>query len=173
MQRTAPTLFVFSGRPGVGKSTLARHLAAATNSFWLRIDTLEQALRDLCQIKVEGEGYRLAYRIAQDNLSLGNSVVADCCNPIALTRNEWQAISSRAGANHVDIEVICSDLNEHQARIASRESEIPGLLLPDWEAVQAREYHSWQGRAIQIDTAGASVLASFNALASRLGLAHA
>ena len=43
----------------------------------LRIDTIEQVLRELCGMEVEGEGSRLAYRIAADNLLLGLEVVAD------------------------------------------------------------------------------------------------
>lgn len=56
----------------------------------MRIDTVEQAIRDLCDFNVEGEGYRLSYRIAADNLKLGISVVADSCNPIDLTRSLQQ-----------------------------------------------------------------------------------
>jgi hypothetical protein len=72
----------FCGLPGSGKSTLARAVARRYNAVYLRIDTVEQALRDLCSVDVQGEGYRLAYRIASDNLRLGHSVVADSCNPI-------------------------------------------------------------------------------------------
>ena len=75
-------LFIFSGLPAAGKSTLARFLVKEFGAVYLRIDTIEQGLKDLCRINVEGEGYRLAYRMATDNLQLGNNVVADCCNPI-------------------------------------------------------------------------------------------
>ncbi len=59
-----PTLFIFSGLPGSGKSTLAKELSKVTGATYLRIDTVEQAIRDLCNFKVEGEGYRLSYRVA-------------------------------------------------------------------------------------------------------------
>ena len=85
----APMLFVFAGLPGSGKTTLAQHLAADLPAVHLRIDTIEQALRDLCEFDVQGEGYRLAYRVAADNLRLGLNVVADSCNTIELTRREW------------------------------------------------------------------------------------
>jgi predicted kinase len=54
---------------------------------------------------VEGEGYRVAYAISEDNLRLGRSVVADCVNPWTLTRQEWQAVAIRAGVRAVDVEV--------------------------------------------------------------------
>ncbi len=61
-------LYIFSGLPGSGKSTLSKWLSAHLGAVYLRIDTIEQALRDLCAFDVQGEGYRLAYRIARDNL---------------------------------------------------------------------------------------------------------
>ena len=66
-------LVIFSGLPGAGKTTLSQALSRTLPSVHLRIDTLEQALRDLCGIDVEGEGYALAHRIASDNLQLGTS----------------------------------------------------------------------------------------------------
>ena len=44
------------GLPGSGKSTLASVLARETGAVYIRVDTLEQALRDLCSVGVEGEG---------------------------------------------------------------------------------------------------------------------
>lgn len=35
-----------SGLPGSGKSTVARALAAHTGALWLRIDRIEQAMRE-------------------------------------------------------------------------------------------------------------------------------
>jgi len=41
-----PKLFIFSGLPGTGKTTLSRQLAQHVGAAYLRIDTIEQALRD-------------------------------------------------------------------------------------------------------------------------------
>lgn len=83
-----PTLFIFSGLPASGKSTWTKFVAKEYNAVYLRVDTIEQALRDLCRYNVQGEGYRLSYRIATDNLKLRHNVIADSCNPIQLTRDE-------------------------------------------------------------------------------------
>ncbi len=132
--------------------------------MYLRIDTVEQALRDLCSFKVEGEGYRLSYRIAQDNLKLGISVIADSCNPIELTRSEWNKVAIESKASFTNIEVICSDRTEHQARVESRKPVIEGHKLPTWEDVKNREYHSWCGERLVVDTAGKNMCESVQEL---------
>jgi len=162
----SPVLYIFSGLSGSGKTTLAQELAQQTNSVHLRIDTIEQALRDLCSIDVQAEGYKLSYRIAADNLSLGMSVVADSCNPIVLTRNEWEQVATRAKANFVNIEVVCSDRAEHRRRIETRHSRIKGLVLPTWNEVESREYHVWETDRVVIETSNKTIDESVNALLS-------
>lgn len=153
----SPTLYIFSGLPGTGKSTLAQRLASRIGAMYLRIDTVEQALRDVCGISVEGEGYRLGYRIARDNLLIGADVVADSCNPIELTRREWQDVAATSHARAINIEIVCSDQNEHRLRVETRTTDVPGLKLPTWRDIVEREYHLWSACPITIDTAGKSV----------------
>lgn len=148
-----PTLYIFSGLPGTGKTTLGQKLASRVTAAYLRIDTIEQALRDMCDIDVGGEGYRFSYRVVADNLLIGISVVADSCNPVELTRGEWEAVAVETGATPINIEVVCSDKDEHRRRVEDRESSIPGLRLPTWEAVENRHYQPWSKDRIIIDTA--------------------
>ncbi|AJQ95012.1 AAA family ATPase [Gynuella sunshinyii] len=159
-----PILYIFSGLPGSGKSTLAQRLAAETGAVYLRIDTIEQGVRDLCHYNVEGEGYRLAYRIAADNLQLRLNVIADSCNPIELTRQEWHEVAIESDTECVDIEVVCSDPVEHRTRVEQRISDVKGLVLPSWTQVTAREYHPWKSGVITIDTAHKSIDDSYNEL---------
>ena len=148
-----PTLYVFSGLPGTGKTLLSQRLATRIGATYLRIDTIEQGLREVCGIVVQGEGYRLAYRVAADNLRVGVSVIADSCNPVQLTRDEWQTVAYDAQKQLVNVEVICSDAVEHRRRIESRKSSVPGLVLPTWDEVIRRRYDAWTNERIVIDTA--------------------
>ncbi len=169
-QLNSPVLYIFSGLPATGKSTLAKLLAAKTSSFYLRIDTVEQGLRDLCSFKVEGEGYRLSYRIIRDNLELGLNCISDSCNPIELTRREWQEVAVSVGAKFINIEVSCSDSCEHELRVNTRHNEVENLRLPTWQQVQNRYYETWQTDVIKIDTAGKNIEMSFAELTEKLGV---
>lgn len=159
-----PVLYIFSGLPASGKSSLAQAVSRDRRAVYLRIDTIEQALRECLKVEVQAEGYRIAYRIAGDNLRLGLSVVADSCNPIELTRREWEGVARDAGAAYMNIEVVCSDLREHRARAESRVAEVPGLRLPTWREIRDREYHPWSVERLVIDTAGRSREASVDDL---------
>lgn len=163
-----PCLYIFSGLPGSGKTTLCRMLARERHAVYLRIDSIEQGLRDLCSFKVEGEGYRLTYRVATDNLMVGNSVIADSCNPIKLTRDEWEEIAKACDCRFVNIEVHCSSPEVHQKRIETRQSDIVNLRLPNWKDVQKRDYESWDRERITIDTANRSPEQSFHELIDKI-----
>jgi predicted kinase len=108
---------------------------------------------------LDDAGYRAAYAVAEDNLHLGRDVIGDFVNPWMLTRDAWRAVGKRAGALILEIETVCSDRDEHRRRVESRVSEVPGLILPDWEAVISRDYHAWDRDHVTIDTAKNTVAA--------------
>jgi predicted kinase len=138
-------LIVFAGLPGTGKSILARALAAELRAVWLRVDSIEQAIRasGVVDSDLRDAGYRAAYATAEDNLRLGLTVIGDSVNPWMLTRNAWRDAGLRAGARVVEIETICSDSTAHRPRIETRTTDVPGLTLPDWQDVIGRDYHPW------------------------------
>lgn len=150
-------LILIDGLPGVGKTTIARELARTVVGLHLRIDSIEQALRN-CGLQVESEGYVVGYAIAEDNLRLGRTVVADCVNPWPLTRNAWRAVAQRARVASLDVEVICSDTVEHRRRVEARAADIPGHVVPTWQDVMEREYHPWDDEPrLIVDTAALTV----------------
>jgi predicted kinase len=160
-------LVVMSGLAGVGKTTIARALARATGAVHLRIDSIEQVLRN-AGWHVEGEGYRVAYAVAEENLRLGRIVIADCVNPWPLTRGEWRSVAERAGVSAFDVEVVCSDRDEHRHRVESREPDIAGHVLPTWSDVIQRDYRARDDERLVIDTARSEVEQSVRLILSVL-----
>ena len=165
-----PTLYIFSGLPAVGKSTLAQLLSKHLRILYIRIDTVEQGLRDLCDLDVEGEGYQLSYRIIQDNLLLGLSAISDSCNTEEFVRREWEKVATNAGAKFVNIEVVCTDQKEHELRAIKRKSTVANLKPPSWVQITNRVYEPWGSEVITIDTAGSSVDDSLKELLAKLGV---
>lgn len=151
-------LIVLGGLPGSGKTTIAREIAALVPCVYLRIDTIEQALRSAGVLAgdVGPGGYVVAYELARSNLSLGLTVVADCVNPLPVTREAWRAVAADASSRIVEVEIVCSDIPEHRRRVEQRSIDVPGLVPPTWAAVQQRDYEPWTTQRLVIDTASVS-----------------
>jgi predicted kinase len=122
-------LIVFGGLPGVGKTTLAKAVAKKCAAVYLRIDTIEAAMRRSVALRddIGPAGYVIAYWVAEENLRLGQPVVADSVNPLQVTRDSWTLVARKALVNLVEVEVVCSDAAEHRSRIESRSIDLDGL----------------------------------------------
>ena len=146
-------LITLGGLPAVGKSTLARSLARRIGAVHLRIDTIEQAMRNAGFTVSGPEGYLAARDLAEDELRIGHTVIVDSVNPVAITREYWRETAARLTVKLVEIEVVCSDERQHRRRVESRITDIPGLVLPTWQQVLDRDYEPWTTAHV-IDTAG-------------------
>jgi predicted kinase len=154
-----PDLISFSGLPGVGKTTLARALAHRIDAVYLRVDSIEAALK-ASTLKIhpaEDAGYLAIVAVAKDNLTLGRNVIADTVNPVAITRRWWATAATDSGARLINVEIICSDQREHRRRIEDRQCDIDGLTLPDWSCVQNRQFEDWAEPRLILDTSKLSV----------------
>lgn len=165
-----PMLIIFGGLPGTGKTSIARELARQIAAVFLRIDSIEHAIRESGRARepLDDAGYRIAYAVAEDNLRVGHTVISDCVNPWAITRDAYLAVAKRAQVPAVEVEITCSDPAEHQRRVENREPDIAGFELPSWPDVVSRDYHDWQSEHIVIDTAGQSIEQSVSHLRKAL-----
>jgi predicted kinase len=152
-------LIIFGGLPGTGKTTIARDLARQIGAVHLRIDSIEQAIQDSEVISrpLNDAGYRVGYAVAEDNLRVGRTVIADSVNPIQLTRDAWIAVGKQERVIAVEFEITCSDINEHRRRVETRATDIRGSKPPTWQEVVHRDYSPWHRDRILIDTAHTSV----------------
>ncbi|WP_145577997.1 AAA family ATPase [Yersinia alsatica] len=155
-------LIIFGGLPGTGKSTIARLLAERLKAVYLRIDTIEQAIRSADSagenMAMGPTGYFVAYELARENLRLGSTVITDSVNPMTLTRNAYRDIALSANVPFLEVEIICSNLDEHRLRVENRTPDIKGLTLPDWKKVINRHYEPWDRIHLQLDTAQLSAI---------------
>lgn len=153
-------LITFGGLPGTGKTTLARTVASRYEAAYLRIDTIVQAIQDsdVLPANIGAAGYNTAYRVAADNLRVGHSVVGDGVNPLQVTRDSWTEVARLAHVRLVEVELICSDVQEHRSRVECRLSDIEGRPSPTWEDVIGLKYEPWKTPHIIVDTARKSIL---------------
>jgi len=163
-------LYIFGGLPGTGKSTLSKRLAQRLNAVYVRIDSIEQAIRNAGGAIQGPEGYSVGYALTADNLRMGHLVVVDSVNPIELTRRAWREVAEQAAQPFIEIEVICSNPTEHRHRVETRPVEIAGHIHPTWQAVVTRDYEAWPEPHLVLDTAGQSIDESFATLLQRLRL---
>lgn len=143
------------GRPGTGKTTLAKGLASATRACYLRVDAVETALGRL-RNDVGADGYVVIHELAVSNLLLGSNVIVDAVNPVPEARAGWRSTADAAGAKLIVIETSLKDADEHRRRVENRTPDIPGHRVPTWSEVQQDGWVPWDlerdGARTVIDT---------------------
>ena len=138
-----PLLVVLAGRPGTGKTTLGRLVAAALGAAFLRIDAIETAVVGcgLAQPPVGPVGYVVAHEVAAPTLAVGTSVVVDAVNPVPEARSGWAVLAS--SARLVVFETVLADEAEHCRRVETRRPDLARQIVPTWDEVLASDYMTW------------------------------
>jgi predicted kinase len=170
----APVLVVVGGLPATGKSTIAGALARQTSTPYLRVDRIEQAIVAWSALShpLGPVGYAVAHALAREQLELGLDLIVECVNPTALTRDAWLGTAEAAGAVLVEVEVICSNKDEHRRRAEARSSDVEGLVKPAWTAIVDREYESWLRKPLVLDSSSISPDSAAQRIASRMASAR-
>ena len=148
-----PNAYIFSGLPGVGKTTLAKLLTKSIqNTTYYRVDTVEYYLKKAYSQGLTKQGYELTYYLAKENLELGNNVIIDCCNPINESRELLNKLSEINLTKVINIEVVCTNQQAHKEQIEARYNR-NNDKYPSWQNVLEKDYQEWNQEIITIDTA--------------------
>lgn len=165
-----PVLISIGGLPATGKTTIARLVASRRRAAYLRVDTVEAAIA-----KSEGvpgasngwespPGYLVGGAVAADQLRVGLDVVAESVNALDVTRDGWRDVAQEQGARLLEVEIVCSDADEHRRRAEQREVDIPGITVPTWSEIVDRDYRPWNRDHLIIDTAVVSAATGASAV---------
>jgi len=67
------------------------------------------------------------------------------------------AVATRVEVAAIEVEIQCSDREEHRRRVEQRLADGSGVGRPSWADVVSRDYRVWEREYIPIETAGRSV----------------
>ena len=171
--RTSAVLVVVVGRPGSGKTTLARSLAAHRRAAVVRIDAIEAALLRSGEVTepLGPVAYGVAAEVAAGCLAVGTPVVVDAVCPVPEARTGWRALADAAGVPLRVVEVVLADAAEHRLRVERRLPDLEGQVVPTWAQVQAAPYAPWDedrdGPRLIVD--GASAVSALRAALRHVG----
>jgi len=142
-----PLLIVLAGRPGTGKTTLAKLLAARLGAAHVRIDAIAGALMRGGVTDDPPEAgsvaYGVAHEVAADTLQTGTPVVVDGVNATHDRRAAWRTVSEGSDGHLVLLETTLHDPEEHRRRVEARRSQLTGYIGPSWGSIEAQTYDCW------------------------------
>lgn len=150
-----PTLILFAGMPGSGKTTLARMVARRLSIPAFAKDRIQRVLRDHnLADESSGDGYYLILDMADEQLSLGLSVILDATFPLDHFRTVASEIAARHKANFCAIYCYCSDDDAWRERMTTRVQYVPNWKPVGWDVVvRMRDYYQpWNENALLVDS---------------------
>ena len=150
---------MFSGVPGVGKSTLADALGSRLGIPVFATDWLLGALTpfggyhldDALEISAE-----LLTTLALRQLALGQSAILDHPSENVADRERWLSLARSVDAEFTAVLCVCSDPVIHRARLEGRTRGIPGWHdAGAWSNVERRmaSFPPWPEGTLTVDTA--------------------
>jgi predicted kinase len=152
-QSDQPTLIIFSGLPGTGKSTLSDRLAREMQWPLLRIDDVAGNIPADVDYHFWDEKILVLLTIAEEQLKLGVSVIADSVF-MGTDRLHAQEIASKHGAAFRPVYCYMSDEKLWEQRVTKRSESVQSPNVATWEQIQHQRqwFAPWQtGTALFID----------------------
>jgi predicted kinase len=149
------TLILFAGMPGSGKTTLARMVSRRLGVPAFAKDRVQRVLRDHHLADASsGDGYYIILDLADEQLSLGLSVILDATFPLDHFRTVASEIAARHQARFCAIYCHCSDDAIWRERMVNRVQYVPGWKPVGWDDVlRMRDYYQpWDDNALFADS---------------------
>ena len=140
-----PTLVIFSGLPGAGKSTLADRLARELRWPLLRIDDLVVDLPADAGPAFWDEKALVLLTLAEAQLVLGMSVILDSVF-MGLDRIHAQELARTCSAAFRPIYCFVSDESRWRQRVTQRAEMLQNSAVATWERIahQREHFQPWQ-----------------------------
>ncbi len=140
MEETHPTLVIFSGLPGVGKSTLAKQLAGKLRWPLLCIDDVIGDVPENVGIEFWDSKVEILLGLVNTQLELGLDVIVDSVF-MNMDRQHAQALARKYEARFLPIYVFVSDEIVWEQRVTKRFAELNNPAVATWENIQHQREH--------------------------------
>jgi predicted kinase len=148
------TLVIFSGLPGVGKSTLAEKLARQQRWPLLKIDDVIGQVPENPGIEFWDSKVDVLLDVLNTQLELGLDVVVDSVF-MNMDRQHAQELARKHQVRFLPIYVFLSDEKVWQERVTKRFNELNDQDVATWERIQHQREHfaKWESdTALFIDS---------------------
>ncbi|MFN8410816.1 MAG: ATP-binding protein [Anaerolineales bacterium] len=148
------TLIIFSGLPGVGKTTLAEKLARTFRWPLLKIDDVIGNVPENPGIEFWDSKVDVLLDLVNTQLALGLDVIVDSVF-MNMDRQHAQKLAQKYQSRFLPIYVFVSDDKVWQERVEKRRNEMNDQNVATWENIQHQREHfsPWQSNtALFIDS---------------------
>lgn len=135
-----PTLVIFSGLPGAGKSTLANQLAQELRWPLFCIDDLVVDVPEGAGPAFWDEKILVLLTLAEAQLKLGISLIVDAVF-MGADRVHAQELARSQGANFRPVYCFVSDETLWQQRVTQRAEMLQNPAVATWEQVRHQREH--------------------------------
>lgn len=147
-------LIIFSGLPGVGKTTLAKRLARELRFPFICIDDVIGDVPENAGIPFWDSRVAVLLDVVNTQLELGLSVIAESVF-MNMDRHHAQELARKHNVGFLPIYVFLSDENVWKERVTSRFNELKHPEIATWERIQhqRQRFREWEpGTALFIDS---------------------